>query len=184
MKDHRFEFAVGKMSQVFKVSRSGYYDWIKSSPSTRTIENEKLTQMIHKIYEQSKGRYGSPKITSEIKAMGHHVSRLRVARIMRKLGIKSIIHRKYRHHTTDSSHKLNVSPNLLNREFSALFPGQKWVSDLNYIPTGQGWLYLMEIVALYDRRVIGWSLSKGMRASETVLPTWRMATRNRPIIAN
>ncbi len=169
------------MCKAFKVSRSGYYDWLNRKPSKRAIEKQKIESAIKIIYQESKGRYGSPKITKELERRGMIVSRPRVARMMKSEGLKSIIQKKYRVSTTDSKHNYPVAENHLNRNFKALGPGQKWVSDITYIHTDQGWLYLTIIMDLYDRKIIGWALSNTMTARDTVLAAWRMALINRPI---
>jgi len=169
------------MCKAFKVSRSGYYDWLDRTPSKRAIEKQKIESAIKIIYQESKGRYGSPKITKELELRGMIVSRPRVARMMKSEGLKSIIQKKYRVSTTDSKHNYPVAKNHLNRNFKALSPGQKWVSDITYIRTDQGWLYLTIIMDLYDRKIIGWALSNTMTARDTVLAAWRMALINRPI---
>jgi len=133
------------------------------------------------IYQMSNGRYGSPKITRELNEKGWRVSRPRVARIMSSQGIKSIINRKFKVVTTDSKHNFPIAENLLNRNFGADVPGQKWVSDITYIPTRQGWMYLTIIMDLYDRKVIGWALSTTMTTQDTILAAWKMAILNRPI---
>lgn len=181
MKENSSEFVVEKMCLAFKVSRSGYYNWLHRKPSMRAMENQKLKQMISSVYQESKSRYGSPKITQELRFKGVCVSRPRVARIMRSEGIKSIIHKKYRVSTTDSKHNLPVADNHLKRNFKAQNPGQAWVSDITFIRTAQGWLYLTVVMDLFDRKVIGWALSKTMTATDTVLAAWRMAVVNRPI---
>lgn len=132
-------------------------------------------------FRQFHGRYGSPKLTVELREMGFAVSRKRVAKLMRMAGLRSIIHRKYRPRTTDSQHRLPVCPNLLNREFSADAPARRWVSDLTYIPTGNGWTYLTTIMDLFDRKIVGWALSTDMETENTVIPAWERAIRNRPI---
>lgn len=169
------------MCKLFKVSRSGYYDWMQRKPSMRLLENQKVRHEIQMIYQHSKKRYGSPKITKELRDRGWSISRPRVARIMRSEGIRSIICKKFRGATTDSKHSLPVAENILNRNFSANREGQKWVSDITYIPTRQGWMYLTIIMDLYDRKIIGWSLSTSMTTQSTVMPAWRMAILNRPI---
>jgi transposase InsO family protein len=175
------KFSIEKMCKAFKVSRSGYYDWLNRKPSKRAIEKQKIESAIKIIYQESKGRYGSPKITKELERRGMIVSRPRVARMMKSEGLKSIIQKKYRVSTTDSKHNYPVAENHLNRNFKALGPGQKWVSDITYIHTDQGWLYLTIIMDLYDRKIIGWALSNTMTARDTVLAAWRMALINRPI---
>lgn len=180
MKDHRNEFAVEKMCGVFRVSRSGFYSWLNRKLSKREQQREVLTKEIHSLHARSKGRYGSPKITIELKDRGFSVSRPRVARIMRANGIRSMISGKFRVCTTDSKHGFRISPNILDRNFSPAGPAKTWVSDITYIKTGEGWLYLTMIMDLYDRKIIGWSMSETMHADRTVMPAWRMAQINRP----
>jgi len=180
MKSHRFKFAIEKMCKTFKISRSGYYDWLYRKPSARVMENRKIKEMIKRIYTESKGRYGSPKITEELRLQGMKLSRPRVARLMRSEGIRSIIHKKFRVVTTDSNHNYPIAPNHLKRNFKTEEPGKVWVSDITYIRTEQGWLYLTIIMDLFDRKIIGWSLSKTLTTKDTVLAAWRMALANRP----
>lgn len=134
------------------------------------------------IYQQSKCRYGSPKIADELRDNGWKVSRPRVARIMRSEGIRSIVNKKFKVLTTDSNHNFPIAENVLNRVFSAEASGRKWVSDITYIPTHQGWMYLTIIMDLYDRKIIGWALSTTMTSQATILAAWRMAVLNRPIM--
>ena len=181
MKENRFKFAVEKMCKAFNVSRSGYHDWLNRRPSRRAIEAEKIKKMIRSVHQQSKGRYGSPKITEELKFKGVSISRPRVARMMRSEGIRSIIHKRYRVSTTDSKHNYQVSDNHLKRNFKTQSPGQVWVSDITYIATYQGWLYLTIIMDLYDRKIIGWALSRTLTTTDTIMAAWRMALINRPI---
>lgn len=138
-------------------------------------------QDVQMIYHDSNKRYGSPKVTLELLDQGWKVSRPRVARMMRSEGLRSIICKKFRGTTTDSRHHFPVAENLLNRDFHADHEGQKWVSDITYIPTNQGWMYLTIIMDLYDRKIIGWSLSTSMTTESTVMAAWRMAILNRPI---
>ena len=170
-----------RMCKVFKVSRSGYYEWLERKPSSRQLETKQLIDAIQMVYKASKNRYGSPKITDELRDQGWKVSRPRVARIMRVEGLRSIVHKKFRCITTDSKHNLPLAENHLNRKFQAQNPGQAWVSDISYIPTKQGWLYLTIIMDLFDRKIIGWALSTAMTTSDTVVAAWRMAIMNRPI---
>lgn len=181
MKEHQHIFAVEKMCKVFKVSRSGYYNWLNRKPSAREIDNQEALKLIKEIYQKSKGRYGSPKITYELKKRGIQISRPRVARIMRAANIRSIIHKKFRVQTTDSKHNYLVAENLLNRDFAPEKTGKAWVSDITYIKTLVGWLYLTMIVDLGDRKVVGWALGQTMKTSDTVIPAWKMALKNRPI---
>jgi len=169
------------MCQVFKVSRSGYYSWQKSGISNRSIENEDLTKRILKVYQDSKKRYGSPRITKELKHQGIKISRPRAARLMKKAKIWSIVKKKFKV-TTDSKHAYPVVENILNRAFNPVNINMVWVSDITYIKTKQGWLYLTIVLDLGDRRVIGWSLSTTMKAIDTVIPALKMAKKTRPIM--
>lgn len=181
MKDHQHVFAVGKMCRVFAVSRSGYYHWRNRKPSQRELENTELKINIVEVHKLSKFRLGSPKIQKELEDRGFYISRPRVARLMKQLGIRSIIHRKFKVLTTDSNHGHVISPNLLDRDFTAARPGQKWVSDITYVRTNQGWLYLTIVLDLFDRKIIGWSMSRNMEAGNTVIAAFKMAIRNRPV---
>jgi putative transposase len=109
------------------------------------------------------------------------MSRPRVARIMKNANIRSIVNKRFRICTTDSNHTYPIAKNLLNRNFTPENIGKAWVSDLTYIKTTEGWLYLTVIIDLADRKVIGWALSQTMKASDTVIPAWKMAIKNRPI---
>ena len=153
------------MCDCFKVSLNAFYDW-KSGKSTKRIQREKvLSEKIKTIWEDSSYTYGSPRVW---------------ARVMRKYGFRSVHKKKFKV-TTDSRHSYPVSENVLNRNFTAERVSQKWVSDLTYIQTKEGWLYLTVIIDLFDRKGVGWSFSSAMTAQETVIPAWRMACQNRPI---
>jgi putative transposase len=169
------------MCKVLKVSISGYYYWRKHPVGTRQTKEAHLLSHIQTIYTGSHGRYGSPRIADELKERGVNASRNRVARLMNKANIRSIICKKYRVQTTDSDHAYPVANNLLNRNFDAERLAQKWVSDITYIRTGEGWLYLTAILDLADRKVVGWSLSETLKAVDTSVAAWQMATKNRPV---
>ena len=179
MKDHQKEFPVGKMCKVLKVSRSGFYDWRDHTPSNRDNENRMLLSEIMRIHGRSKASYGSPRITEELRSRGFDVSRPRVARLMKKNKIRAV-HAKKFVATTDSKHKYPVVENKLDRDFTADGKGRKWVSDITYIRTLKGWLYLTVILDLFDRRVVGWSQSSDLTAENTTIAAWRMAVGNRP----
>ncbi len=178
MRIHKTRFSIENMCKIFNVSRSGYYQSINRSVSKRSIENAKILEEVKIIYDFSRKTYGSPRITAELKSKGFHVSRPRVARMMRRENIRSIVKKKYVA-TTNSNHSFKFSPNLLNREFTVTNPGQFWVSDLTYIKTKEGWLYLTVIIDLYDRKVVGWSFSETLEAFQTVIPALKMAIKNR-----
>lgn len=168
------------MCIIFNISRSGFYSWLKGNLSFRSNKNQKLTDQISKVHADSKGTYGSPRITKELNRRGIKVSKPRVARLMKKENIRSIIGRKFKV-TTDSKHKFPVVENKLDRNFQPGPTGRVWVLDITYVKTKQGWLYLTTVIDLGGRKVIGWALSQTMRATETVIPAFKMAQRNRPI---
>ena len=166
------------MCKVLKVSKSGFYAWLKNKPSKRALENAQLTRHIQKIHADSRCTYGSPRIREELKAKSFTVSRPRVARLMREAHLKAKQVRKFII-TTDSKHTYAVSDNLLDRNFSAATTSQVWVSDITYIKTVTGWLYLTIVLDVADRKVIGWALSNSMQASVTTVAALRMAIKNR-----
>ena len=174
-------FPVEKMCRVLGVSTSGYYYWLKHPVGIRASRQQRLLSAITRVYRQSKRRYGSPRVTTELQAQGIAVSRPLVARLMQKAGLRSVVSKKYRVQTTDSSHPHPVAANHLNRDFAASRPGCKWVSDLTYIRTGEGWLYLTAILDLYDRKVVGWALSPTLEAEASSVAAWQMALGNRPL---
>jgi len=179
MSEHRTEFRVEEMCRVFEVSRSGYYRWIKRKPSQRELENQRLDAQIGEIFAGSKGRYGSPKVTRELQDRGHRVGKHRVARRMHQAGLRSKIRRKYRV-TTDSKHAFPVSANLLERNFTAQAPNQTWVSDITYLATRTGWLYLTVIIDLFSRLVVGWALSSSLSHEMVIAALKRAIRRRRP----
>lgn len=168
------------MCKVFKVTKSSYYGWLSKGPCPRWQENERLLVEIMDIFEESKDSYGSIRVTRELKARGRNIGQNRVAKMMRAAGLRARKPRKFKV-TTDSKHNYPVAPNLLNQEFYATRSGEVWVSDITYVRTRNGWLYLTVIIDLYDRKVIGWSMSKGLSTEATIIPAWIMATRNRPV---
>ena len=168
------------MCFVFKVSKSGYYKWLVRTPSKRTLYNQVLLEEIKRIYYQSKRRYGSPRIAKELEMLGFKASRQLVRKLMKKAYLQSIIKRKFKI-TTNSSHKYPVVENKLNRAFTVTRENAAWVSDITYIRTGQGWLYLTTVIDLFDRKVIVWALSATMRAKDTSIAAFKMALINRSI---
>jgi putative transposase len=166
------------MCRAFNVSKSGYYAFLKRPQSRRSAENEQLTAQIREVHEKSRSTYGSPRITAVLWALGMLVSRSRVARLMQRAQIRSKLKRRFVA-TTDSAHGHRIAPNILDRQFEPGRLRRAWVSDITYIHTLQGWLYLTVIIDLGDRRVIGWALSSTLHASVTVVAAWRMALANR-----
>ena len=152
------EFPVVVMCRVLEVSESGFYAWRKRPICQRKREDAQLTTQIRQVFTSHQGRYGSPRLHAELKDRGSLCSRKRVARLMREAGISA--KRKRRHVMTtkrDASHP--VAPNRLDRDFTATEPNKKWVTDITYVPTVQGWLYLAVVLDLYSRLVVGWSMS-------------------------
>ncbi len=168
------------MCQVMKVTSSGYYSWLFRKPSQRSLHNASLVQKIRTIHKFSKETYGSPRIQKELNVEGIRASKPLVARLMREHQIRSVIKLKYKV-TTNSSHRYPVVENKLNREFQVEKANKVWVSDLTYIQTKEGWLYLTTVIDLYDRKAIGWALSKTMKANDTAIPAFKMAILNRPV---
>lgn len=166
------------MCRVLKVSRSGYYKWLSSKPSKRSVENNRLLYRIKAIYQESKQTYGSPRVTKTLHRQGLQVSRPRVARLMRSAQLRSMVRPKYVQ-TTDSTHAYTPAPNVLNRDFTAHQPGKVWVSDITYIKVASQWMYVTAILDLYDRRVVGWSMSSDMTASSTSMAALHVAIANR-----
>lgn len=145
------------MCSVLEVSSSGYYQWLKSQPSARASANAELDKNIIQIFTKHKGRYGAMRITAELRATGKMVGKNRVEKRMKLLELKAIAKRRWKA-TTDSKHSLPVAENLLNRDFSTTGPNQKWVTDITYAWTDEGWLYLATVMDLYSRAIIGWAL--------------------------
>ena len=173
-------YPIEKMCKVLGVSRSSYYRWYSGGPSARALENMLFTKLVKEEFDLSRQTYGSPRIAAALRRKGHAISRRRVARIMRTNGWRCRPKRRYRA-TTDSRHLHPVSPNRLGQQFSAERPDEAWVSDITYIRTGQGWLYLTTIIDLFDRQVVGWSLSTGLQTGQTTVPAWKMASLKRKI---
>jgi putative transposase len=164
VKSNEEHFPVGMMCRLLSVSRSGYYSWKNRPLSGRDQANRILTADIKHIFDDEKGRPGSPRISRRLQEEGKSVSRHRVAKLMRDNGLRAKAAKKYKA-TTNSNHALPVAPNLLEQNFTADVPDQKWVSDITYIWTEEGWLYLAVVLELYSRRVIGWAIGERMTAA-------------------
>lgn len=180
IKNHEYLFPIEKMCKVLEVGSSGYFKWKNKPVSNRALMKNEITQQITSIYFASKQRYGSPRITTELNALGYKISRITVAKYMRELGLRSKLSKKFKV-TTDSKHNYLVVENVLDRGFTVADPSRVWVSDITYIQTKEGFLYLTTIIDLYDRKIIGWSLSNGMNTEETTLAAWKMAIKNRSV---
>lgn len=164
------------MCKVLGVSRSGYYAWVKREPSQRAKDNEELSAKIVEIFNDSRGTYGSPRITEELEAQGFEVDRKRVARLMTKMGLSADLKPKFR--VADTEPTSELAANVLDRQFEVDEPDRVWVSDITYIWTAVGWLYLAVVIDLYSRRIVGWAMADHMRA-ELVLEALSVALGSR-----
>jgi len=175
--NHQSEFPIFLMCRVLEVSRSGYYAWLKHPESKKDQDDKALSLEIFEIHQESFGTYGSPRVYRELKRRGKHLGENRIARLMRKDGLRAKTKRKFKL-TTDSRHHFPVAPNLLNREFTPEEPNQAWASDITYIWTAEGWLYLAVVMDLFSRAIVGWSMSERM-TRELVINAFVMATKRR-----
>jgi putative transposase len=152
------QWPIGVQCDLFGVSRSGYYAWKGRPEAPRAVEDAELVIEIKAAYKTGRGGYGSPRVHRELRAKGRRVSRKRVERLMRKEGIVARKKRRFRK-TTDSNHPDPIAPNVLARNFDFKLPNAAWVTDVTYVWTDEGWLYLAAILDLFSRRVVGWSTS-------------------------
>lgn len=175
------EFPVAISCDVLAVSRSGYYAWCNSRPSQYVLSNERLDAKITALYNEHEQRAGSPRLTRELNALGYPCSENRVARRMKKLGLRALAKKKFKV-TTDSAHNKPIYENVLNRDFGTTAINQKYCGDITYIPTAEGWLYLAVVIDLHSRAVIGWAMDTRMKA-ELVCSALEMALyrRNHPV---
>ena len=162
------------------VGSRSYYAWKNGSKPAGCSKVGILEEKIKTIYFNKKQRYGSPRIAAELLDNGVKVSRVTVAKYMRKMGLRSKIGKKFKV-TTDSKHSHKIMKNVLDRNFTPSEPSKVWVSDITYIHTKEGFLYLTTVLDLYDRKCIGWSVSETMRTEETSLAAWKMAVKNRKL---
>jgi transposase InsO family protein len=170
---NRLRFGIQKMCRALHVSSSGYYSWRKAGDSKRDIENKKLLWQIRLVHKKHKKRYGSPRITEELKDNGYSCSENRIARLMRKNSIAAKTKRKFKV-TTNSKHNLPIAENIVNGNFSASAPNCLWASDITYIWTSKGWLYLCAILDVFNRQIVGWSMDSRM-TQELVINALRQA---------
>jgi len=173
---HRGAFPVGLMCQTLEVGSSGFYAWLNRPESPRCQRNRQLLMEIKAVHSKSRKTYGSPRIHAELNENGHACSRYRVARLMRQHGIVSKHKKKFRL-TTNSAHSYPVAENQLQRQFDVSKPNQYWVSDITYIPTREGWLYLAVTLDLYHRKVIGWAMGRWI-GGQLVIDALNMAIKN------
>ncbi|HJW28507.1 MAG TPA: IS3 family transposase [Saprospiraceae bacterium] len=178
---HECYFSVKSMCKVLKVTRSGYYAWCKRPPSKREQTDQMLLEWIKKVFQDSRKTYGSPRIYAVLRRHGWLCGHNRVARLMHVHGI--VARRRHRRFpiTTQRQPGAVPAPNLLNRDFSADRPNRKWVTDITYIDTAEGWLYLASVMDLFSRKVVGWAMSDKIDSS-LATNALRMAwTTRRPL---
>ena len=160
----RQDYAVRQLCAVLAVSRSGYYGWRRGRQSARKAANERLVEQIARVYHQKRGRYGSPRITEQLRREGHRCNRKRVERLMRQHGLRGRTSRGRRVCTTQSDHDQPVAPNRLLGRPAPQRPNEVWVADITYVPTAEGWLFVAAIMDLYSRQILGWSVWDSLHA--------------------
>jgi putative transposase len=171
------QFPVSRMCQVLEVSPSGYYAWRNRPVCQRVRENQELMVEIASIYTESGETYGSPRIHTELVDRGRMIGKNRVARLMRAEQI-GVFPKKRRPITTNSKHDYPIAPNILNRAFHAERPNEKWLGDITYIRTGEGWLYLAAVLDMFSRKIVGWAMDDNLE-SQLVMKAFLMAARIR-----
>ena len=179
MDRYRSWHGVQRMCRVIEASRSGYYRWKRQPQSKRQKENEKILMEIKQSHNNSRRAYGSPRITMDIQARGTKCGENRVARLMKAHGIIAKTKKKFKA-TTNSKHNLPVAPNVLKQDFVADKPNTVWISDITYIPTLEGWLYLAVIIDIYSRQVVGWAMSDRLTSDFVVKALYQAIGRRRP----
>jgi putative transposase len=162
--EHAEVFPVRRMCQVLRVSPSGYYDWRKRPPSERQQANKKLLVAIRREHAASRQTYGSPRIHAALKQQGFEVGRNRIARLMQAYGIVGKAPKSKRPVTTQKAEGALAAPNLLGQDFTASRPNEKWLADITYVDTVEGWLYLALVMDLFARPIVGWSMAEHMQA--------------------
>jgi putative transposase len=167
MKAMAAEYSVRDLSAALGVSRSGYYAWAGRAAGARAQTNLRLAEQIKVLFTQSRQSYGSPRMTAALRQSGHACNHKRVERLMRQQGLKGRTQRRYRVVTTDSRHDQPIAPNRLADRPPCTAPNQVWLTDITYVSTGEGWLYLAGVMDLYSRKVVGWAMGESLA---TALP--------------
>lgn len=179
MKDHKKKFSIEKMAKIFQVSRAGYYKFLQRKPSKRDVESNRLIKKIRKIYKTGRGTYGSPRIHKALKKEGEACSRKKVARLMRKERIQPKMRKRWKT-TTKRNPKAESAPNHLDQNFDVDGPNIAWVSDITYIETLEGWLYVAVILDLYSRKVVGLGMG-GTLETKLIIQALEQAVCHRKI---
>jgi len=174
---NKAEFPINLMCRVLDVSESGYFAWRSRGPSKHSIDDVLLGEAIRGHHHASRATYGTARLQQDLRADGRRVGRTRIRRLMRRSRLTARKTRQFKV-TTDSKHALAVAPNLLARDFHATAPNQRWVTDITYVATREGWLYVAAIVDLFSRRVVGWAASDSME-TKLCLDALEMALKSR-----
>lgn len=193
IRDHADRWPIRLMWRVIEVSASGYYAWRSRPESARAASNRTLLADVRRLHAEHRGRYGRPRMHAALRAEGRTASRGRIARLMRRHGIRALAGRRFRPCTTGSRHYLPIAPNLLKQEFVAAAPNRVWLADITYIATGKGWLgfgmmprimrrlrYLAAVLDLATRKIVGWSMRGHMRTELPLAALMMAAQRQRP----
>ena len=178
--DHRDSFPVAVMCRVLDVSKSGFYESCKRQPSERSMRAKRIREAVHQVHAESHGIYGSEKIAAELERRDdmERACVNTVKRAMREMGLKSRVSKKFRPTTTTADPSKKPAPNVLDREFEAVAPNTKWVTDITYLPTNSGWVYLAVVIDLFSRKVVGWSVADSL-ATDLVAAALRQAVESR-----
>lgn len=174
------DYDVAEMCELYDVSTSGYYAWVGRTPSKRDVAEEDLARRIQESYEASRKTYGSPRVVKDLRKKGVRCSRKRIARIMRQNGLQGVQKARYKPRTTDSRHDLPISPNRLAELPEVSYVNQVWVTDITYIPTLEGWLYLTAFLDLKSRKIKGWTIRGHMRGALIEAAFLRAVSREKP----
>jgi putative transposase len=180
IREHRDSFPVAVLCDALEVSASGYYAWLDRPPSPRAQRHDQIQAAVQRVHTESHGIYGSHKIARELQERPDLESACRntVSRAMRELGLKSRISRAFAPTTTQADPTKQPAPNQLAQDFTAAAPNRKWVTDITYLPTAEGWVYLAVVLDLFSRKVVGWALSNSL-ATELVSAALRQAVETR-----
>ena len=171
------QYPVRELCLALEVTRSGYYAWRRGQETAREAANRLLSEEIRRVHRQKRGRYGSPRITEQLRRDGHGCNHKRVERLMRKHGLKGCSSRRRRVCTTDSEHDHPVAPNLLLNRPAPSRPNEVWVADITYVPTAEGWLFLAAVMDLYSRQILGWSVWENLQAGGPIQALKRALVR-------
>jgi transposase InsO family protein len=163
----RPEYPVERLCRAFEVSRSGFYAWLNGTPSPRAQQDAVMKVAIQAVHQQSRGTYGNRRVQPELREQGFVAGRDRIGRLRRELGLRCKQRRKFRA-TTNSNHSLPVADNLLDQTFAPTAPNQVWVTDITYVPTGEGWLYLAGVKDVFTCEIVGYAMGERMTQELTI----------------